>query len=126
MAKKKQKKLKREQILQLMKFYEQKYFTHDEPVPFKKHLKIYPALVRNYYEFYFNVLCFKMNKNDDPEGVSKSHLGYLIHKIKDEETGKQIYNRTEYLHEDDRLKLPYRPQGHDASLSVAYCLLQNS
>lgn len=76
-----------------MKFYEQKYFTHDEPVPFKKHLKIYPALVRNYYEFYFNVLCFKMNKNDDPEGVSKSHLGYLIHKIKDEETGKQIYNQ---------------------------------
>lgn len=85
----KQKKLTREQVLQLMKFYEQKYFTHDEPVPFKKHLKIYPAIVREYYDFYFNILCFKMNKNEDPEGVSMSHLGYLLHKLDDEQTGAQ-------------------------------------
>lgn len=89
----KQKKLTREQILQLMKFYEQKYFTHDEPVPFKKHLKIYPAKVREYYDFYFNILCFKMNKNEDPMGVAMSHLGYLLYKIDNEETGKQVYNQ---------------------------------
>ena len=89
----KQKKLSREQILQLMKFYEQKYFTHDEPVPFKKHLKIYPAKVREYYDFYFNILCFKMNKNEDSEGVMMSHLGYLLHKVDDKENGGQIYNQ---------------------------------
>ena len=89
----KQKKLSREQVLQLMKFYEQKYFTHDEPVPFKRHLKVYPAIVREYYDFYFNILCFKMNKNEDPEGVSMSHLGYLLHKVDDKENGAQIYNQ---------------------------------
>ena len=67
----KQKKLSREQVLQLMKFYEQKYFTHDDPVPFKRHLKIYPAKVREYYDFYFNILCFKMNKT--PIILSQKH-----------------------------------------------------
>ena len=89
----KQKKLTREQVLQLMKFYEQKYFTHDLPVPFKKHLSIYPAIVREYYDFYFNILCFKMNKNEDPEGVTMSHLGYLLHKVDDKENGGQVYNQ---------------------------------
>lgn len=93
MAKQKSKKMKREQVLQLMKFYEQKYFTHDEPVPFKQHLKVHPALVRDYYDFYYNVMCFKMNKNEDPEGVSMSHLGYLLYKIQDETSGKQVYNQ---------------------------------
>ena len=107
----KTKKLKREQILQLMKFYEQKYFTHDEPVPFKKHLKVYPAKVRDYYDFYYNVMCFKMNKNEDPEGVSMSHLGYLLHKIQDENTGKQVYNQLVDLmelifHIENGLKCP--------------------
>ena len=89
----KKKKLKREQLLQLIKYYEQKFFTHDLPVPFKDHLKIYPAKVRDYYDFYFNILCFKMNKNEDPNGVSMSHLGYLIYKLEDEMTGRQIYNQ---------------------------------
>lgn len=87
------KKMKREQMLQLMKYYEQKYFTHDEPVPFKDHLMIYPIKVRQYYEFYFNILCFKMNKNEDPEGVAMSNLGYLLYKMKDKETGATLNNQ---------------------------------
>ena len=85
--------MKREQMLQLMKYYEQKYFTHDEPVPFKDNLMIYPIKVRQYYEFYFNILCFKMNKNEDPEGVAMSNLGYLLYKMKDKETGATLNNQ---------------------------------
>lgn len=81
------------QVLELMKFYEQKYFTHDDPVPFKKHLKIYPVKVKEYYDFYFNIMCFKMNKNEDPMGVTMSHLGYLLYKLKDEKTGNQTHNQ---------------------------------
>ena len=111
MAKQKSKKMKREQVLQLMKFYEQKYFTHDEPVPFKQHLKVHPALVRDYYDFYYNVMCFKMNKNEDPEGVSMSHLGYLLYKIQDKTSGKQVYNQFVDLmeltfHVENGLKCP--------------------
>ena len=84
------KKMKREQMLQLMKYYEQKYFTHDEPVPFKDHLMIYPIKVR---QSYFNILCFKMNKNEDPEGVAMSNLGYLLYKMKDKETGATLNNQ---------------------------------
>ena len=35
----------------------------------------------------------KINKTEDPEGVSMSHLGYLLHKMQDEKEGKQIYNQ---------------------------------
>lgn len=87
------KKMKREQMLQLMKYYEQKYFTHDDPIPFKENLTIYPIKVRDYYEFYFNVMCFKMNKNEDPEGIVLSHLGYLIYKMKDKENGNIVHNQ---------------------------------
>ena len=31
-----------------LEMYEQVYFTHDEPVPLKGHLKVYPVLVKDY------------------------------------------------------------------------------
>ena len=77
----------REELLVKLKYYEQAYFTNDEPVPFVGDLQIYPALVKDYYKFYSLVPCFTMNKNEDPEGIIYSHLGYVFKKIKEDESG---------------------------------------
>ena len=84
------KKLKREEILSLIKYYEQAYFTNDEPIPFKDGLIIYPVLVKDYYQFYACIYCFKVNKNDDMVGVSMSDLDYILYLCEKDED-KKIY-----------------------------------
>lgn len=64
-----------------IKYYEQRYFSNDEPVPFVGGLKIYPALVKDYYKFYSVISCFTINKNEDDEGISMSNLEYLYYKM---------------------------------------------
>ena len=67
-----------------LSIYEQKYFTYDKPVPFKADLYIYPAKVKDYYNFYNLISCFTMDKNDDPsgEGLSMTDLQYVFHLMK--------------------------------------------
>lgn len=87
------KKIKREELLDLMKYYEQAFFTHDLPIYFKQDLIIYPILVKDYYKFYSCISCFKINKNEDMVGIGKSDLGYIIYLCKDEEKGPQIFSQ---------------------------------
>lgn len=102
--------LNHEDLYKLIKFYEQIYFTHDEPVPFLS-LNIYPVLVKDYYPFYAALSIVRMDKNEDIEGISMSNLGYLFHKIEDEENGKAYFNQLVSLLEivfriKDGLKCP--------------------
>lgn len=66
-----------------IKYYEQRYFSNDEPVPFVGGLKIYPVLVKDYYKFYSVISCFTINKNEDNDGISMSNLEYLYYKMSD-------------------------------------------
>lgn len=74
------------ELLDEIKVLERKYFTFDEPVPFCG-LKFYPLTVRQYDSFLLYNDCFLLNKNDDPRGVVKSHLDYLLDKMQDKEEG---------------------------------------
>lgn len=76
-----------------IKYYEQKYFSNDEPIPFMEDLLIYPALVKDYYQFYFVISCFTINKNEDNEGIVMSNLQYLYHKIFDGERDSKMLNQ---------------------------------
>lgn len=76
-----------EKILEEIKTYQDRYFAFDEPVPFCG-LKLYPIKVRNYTEFLTSNACFLLNKNDDPKGISMSHLDYLISKMNEGEQGR--------------------------------------
>ena len=75
-----------------IKFLEQKYFTHDLPIPFKKGLNIYPALVKDYYNFYSLISCFTEDKNKDikAKGVKMTHLGYIYYLIEHDEKGHYL------------------------------------
>lgn len=64
-----------------IKYYEQRYFSNDEPVPFVGGLLIYPVLVKDYYKFYSVISCFTINKNEDNDGISMSNLEYLYYKM---------------------------------------------
>lgn len=70
--------------------YEGRYYTYDLPVPFCG-LKLYPITMRNYEEFLSCNCCFLLNKNDDPKGLGKSHLDYLLLKLTEDEQ-KQIWS----------------------------------
>ena len=82
--------MKKSQFKDKLKYYEQKYFTHDLPIPFKENLIIYPVMVPDYYKFYACIDCFKLNKNLEIEGVSMSHLKYLFYKMKKDENGSNL------------------------------------
>lgn len=69
-----------------IKYYEQKYFSNDEPIPFIEDLKIHPVLVKDYYTFYSSIPCFTMNKNEDNEGIVMSNLEYLFYRMQKDET----------------------------------------
>ena len=84
--------LNKEDLHNLIKFYEQIYFTHDKPVPFLS-LNVYPVLVEDYYPFYAALSVVRMDKNEDIEGISMSNLGYLFHKIEDEDSGSAYYSQ---------------------------------
>lgn len=87
------KQLKREELMHLIKYYEQAYFTLDKKIPFKGKLFIHPVLVKDYYKFYSCVDCIRMDKNETMEGVSMSELGYLLYCIETKEDGKTLYNK---------------------------------
>lgn len=71
-------------IVDLLKNYEYSYFREDIPIPFCG-LHIYPVTVRNYEEMASCCSCLTLNKNEDPKGITMSHLDYLISKTKIEE-----------------------------------------
>lgn len=77
---------KKEELERDISFYQERYFTFDEPVPFDG-LTLYPATVRNYNSFMSSSTCCTLNKNDDPEGLRLTHLDYLMKKLKDEKDG---------------------------------------
>lgn len=69
-----------------MSVYEQLYFGEDEPVPFVGNLKIYPAILKDYYKFYSLINCFTIDKNADKSGIGipMSDLGYLVYLMQQE------------------------------------------
>ena len=79
---------KDKKILEEIKLYEDTYFAFDEPIPFCG-LKLYPVTVRDYNRFLATSTCFTLNKNDDPKGITQTHLGYLLEKMQDKEVGRE-------------------------------------
>ena len=75
--------------------YQQIYFTHDEPIPFKGDLFIYPVLVKDYYQFYSLIDIFTVEKNEDKTGIgiSMTNLDYLIHMTKSDYPNHEIVIR---------------------------------
>ena len=69
-----------------VEFFRDRYFTYDEPVPFKG-LTLYPVTVKDYNEFLSSSACLTLNKNDDPKGIAMSHIEYLLSKMQDEKDG---------------------------------------
>lgn len=78
---------KEKKIIDEIQYYEDRYFTFDEPVPFCG-LFIYPVTVRNYATFLSVSECLRLNKNETPQGVRMSHLDFLLSKITDKENGR--------------------------------------
>lgn len=73
-------------ILEEVDFLRDKYFTFDDPVPFCG-MFLYPVPVKNYNEFLTSSSCLTLNKNDDIAGIEKTHLEYLLNKMRDEKEG---------------------------------------
>lgn len=73
-------------IKDTMEIYEEQFFANDEPVPFVGDLYIYPAIVKDYYNFYNLISCFTMDKNEAPDGIglSMNDLGYVAYLIKED------------------------------------------
>lgn len=84
-----------DKIKQLIDLYQQIYFTHDEPVPFKEHLCIYPVLVKDYYRFYSLIDIFTIDKNEDKTGIgiTMTNLDYIIHLTKSDNPQHEIITR---------------------------------
>ncbi len=71
----------------------EKYTTFDSPIPYKS-LLIYPATMRDYFEFMASspVLLMDIYSVPDPKILSMKYLEYLFHiKEYDEETKKDYY-----------------------------------
>lgn len=73
-------------FLEEIEYYRDKYFTYDAPIPFEG-VTIYPITVKNYQEFLSCSACLLLNKNDDPLGVTMTHLDYLYAKLTDKTEG---------------------------------------
>ena len=82
----------KKEIRDELEYLNSKYFEFDIPVPFKEGLILYPIETRYYDEFVRVSSCFTMDKNETAEGLMTTHLGYLINKMEDKETG-QFYTR---------------------------------
>ena len=82
-----------EEFAHKLKYYEQNYFTNDEPVPFVGKLKLYPATVRDYYKFYSLIPVFTLNKNEDPKGIPMSNLEYVFYKMSQEGDEGEFFAR---------------------------------
>lgn len=93
-----------EKLQQKLDLWEKCYFSLDDAVPFKGELKVYPALVKDYYKFYSCFPCMTMDKNtkmalnedgrmikiSNPKGIGMSYLAYLIESMSDEQFGQSI------------------------------------
>ena len=93
-----------EQLQQKLDLWEKCYFSLDDAVPFKEGLKVYPALVKDYYKFYSCFPCMTMDKNtkmalnedgrmikiSNPKGIGMSYLAYLIESMSDEQFGQSL------------------------------------
>ena len=82
-----------EEFAHKLKYYEQSYFTNDEPIPFIGDLKIYPAKVKDYYKFYSLIPVFTLNKNEDPIGIPMSNLEYIFYKMEQEGEEGEFFAR---------------------------------
>jgi len=74
-------------LVELLKSYEYSYFREDKPIPFCG-LLIYPVTVRNYEELASCCSCLMLNKNEDPKGITMSHLEYLVSKTQIEKNNE--------------------------------------
>lgn len=74
-------------IVEMLRSYEYEYFREDKPVPFCG-LYIHPAQVRDYEVFSNCCGCLTLNKNEDPKGITLSHLDYLIYKMQIKENNE--------------------------------------
>ncbi len=104
-----------EELKEKIDLYEKIYFATDEPVPFRKDIKIYPVMVKDYYSFYSLLPCFTMDKNikkvtvmevdpmdknggekpvvkevSNPLGMQMSYMAYLCEMMMDETMGKTL------------------------------------
>jgi hypothetical protein len=81
------------ELVKLLKDYERLYFREGRPVPFipESNLFLYPAQVRDFEEFAACSSCLTLNKNDDPRGVTMSHLDYLLSKIASTEPEARVW-----------------------------------
>lgn len=82
-------------IKEKIDLYQQIYFTHDDPVPFKGNLFIYPVLVKDYYQFYSLMDIFTVEKNEDKTGIgiAMTNLDYLIYMTKSDYPNHEIVIR---------------------------------
>ena len=74
------------EILEEVEFFTDKYFTYDQPLPYKNFM-LYPVYVKNYSEFLSSSVCLTLNKNDDFKSIKMTHLDFLISKLRDEKEG---------------------------------------
>lgn len=74
-------------------YLQENNFVFDEPVPLVGKLEMYPVTVRDYNDFMRSVECCTLKKNDDPEGVIMTHLGYLFSKLENKEEGAHFSMR---------------------------------
>jgi hypothetical protein len=70
----------------------ERYFTNDEPVPYKD-LLIYPAQVKDYFDFYMavNILTIEKNKIPDPKVISMSYLDFIFYQMDNDLENGQYY-----------------------------------
>ena len=99
-------------LLEKLDYYEQAYYSLDEPVPFKKDLKVYPVLVKDYYNFYNCLSCLTMDKTvknvyedgklvkvPNPEGIAQSYMAYLIQTMQDPKIGPLVTSQVMQMFE---------------------------
>lgn len=99
-------------LLDKLDYYEQAYYSLDEPVPFKNGLKVYPVLVKDYYNFYNCLSCLTMDKTiknvyedgklvkvPNPEGIAQSYMAYLIQTMQDPKVGPIVTSQVMQIFE---------------------------
>ena len=99
-------------LLDKLNYYEQAYYSLDEPVPFKPGLKIYPVSVKDYYNFYNCLSCLTMDKMvknvyengrlvkvPNPEGIAQSYMAFLIQSMQDPNTGPIVTSQVMQMFE---------------------------
>lgn len=77
-------------IVDELQALEDEYFLCDEKVPFKGHLFLHPVKTKDYNKFILSSSCCTLNKNESIEGVSMTHLDYLISLMEKEGSGRVL------------------------------------